>query len=99
LVEIESAYIYLFDCFPKSKDQSEDRKRNDDMILKLRNLTHVDPIIDPTLEIDHTVDEMTATGKETKSVWDVNNLEILLQNAKQTLSASKLDSEFVLTKK
>lgn len=63
MVEIESAYVYLFDCFPKSKDQSEHQSKNDYMILKLRNLIHVDPIINPTLEIDHTVDEMTATGK------------------------------------
>ena len=69
------------------------------MILKLRNLTDVDPLIDPTLEIDHTVDEMTTTGKETKSVWDINNLEILLQNTKQTSSTSKLDSDLDLTKK
>jgi hypothetical protein len=69
------------------------------MILKLRNLTRVDPLIDPTREIDHTFDEMTTTGKETKSVWDINNLEILLQNTKQTSSASKLDSDLDLTKK
>jgi hypothetical protein len=99
LVEIESAYVYLFDCFPKSKDKSEDQKRNDDMILKLRKLTHVDPLIDPTLEIDHTVDEMTQTGKETKSVWNINNLETLLQSARQTSSAINLDSYLDLTKK
>ena len=69
------------------------------MILKLRNLTHTDPLIDPTLEIDHTVDEMTATGKETKSVWDINNLETVLQSAKQTSSRSKIDSDLDLTKK
>jgi len=99
LVEIESAYVYLFDCFPKNMDQSENQSKNDDMILKLRNLTHMDPLIDPTLEIDHTVDEMTATGKETKSVWDINNLETVLQTAKQTSNASQLDSDLDLTKK
>jgi hypothetical protein len=99
LAEIESAYVYLFDCFPKSKDQSENQSKNKDMILKLRNLTDVDPLIDPTLEIDHTVDEMTTTGKETKSVWDINNLEILLQSAKQPSSASKLESDLDVTKK
>jgi len=80
-------------------DQSENQSKNDDMILKLRNLTHMDPLIDPTLEIDHTVDEMTATGKETKSVWDINNLETVLQTAKQTSNASQLDSDLDLTKK
>ncbi|MDQ3967282.1 MAG: hypothetical protein M3275_02670 [Thermoproteota archaeon] len=99
MVEIESAYVYLFDCFPKGKDQSENQSKNDGMILKLRNLTRVDPLIDPTLEIDHTVDEMTATGKETKYVWDINDLETLLQSIKQTSSASKLDSDLGLTKK
>ncbi len=99
MVEIESAYVYLFDYFPKSKDQSENQSKNDGMILKLRNLTRVDPLIDPTLEIDHTVDEMTATGKETKYVWDINDLETLLQSVKQRSSASKLDSDLGLTKK
>jgi hypothetical protein len=80
-------------------DQSENQSKNDDMILKLRNLTHMDPLNDPTLEIDHTVDEMTATGKETKSVWDINNLETVLQTAKQTSNASQLDSDLDLTKK
>jgi hypothetical protein len=69
------------------------------MILKLHKLTHVDPLIDPTREIDHTVDEMTETGKETKSIWNINNLETLLQSAKHTSNASKLDSYLDLTKK
>ncbi|HYZ94526.1 MAG TPA: hypothetical protein VE566_02085 [Nitrososphaeraceae archaeon] len=99
MVEIESAYVYLFDCFPKSKDQGENQSKNDGMILKLRNLTRVDPLIDSTLEIDHTVDEMTATDKETKYVWDFNDLEPLLQSVKQISSASKLDSDLGLTKK
>ena len=99
MVEIESAYVYLFDCFPKSKDHSENQSKNDGMILKLRNLTRVGPLVDPTLEIDHTVDEMTATHKETKYVWDIIDVETLLQSAKQTSSASKLDSDLGLTKK
>jgi hypothetical protein len=67
LAEIESAYVYLFDCFPKSKDQSKNQSKNKDMILKLRNLTDVDPLIDPTLEIDHTVDEMTTTATDNQT--------------------------------
>lgn len=80
-------------------DQSENHSKNDDMILKLRKITHVNPIIDPTVEIDHTVDEITASGKETKSVWEINNLETPLQCAKQTSSASKLESDIDLTTK
>jgi hypothetical protein len=70
------------------------------MILKLYNLTGIHPkMYQPGGKIELIVDEMVSTAEETRCVWEIPDLQVLLQSPNQASTASKPVSDLDHTKK
>jgi hypothetical protein len=98
LSAIESAYVYLFDCFEKSDDQNQNQRLYAEIVADLFNLTGVLPREYEPARNPLNVDEMTMAAEETMSVWVIDDLQTLLQNAERLSNESSVRSDIQLTR-